>query len=132
MDIKELEALARDATPGRWKAKRLRDSDGVAYATSYTAHIDIDPVCMIWAPEDNAEQTANAFYIAAANPQTVLKLIEIIRAQQTIVESVAHIGVDFGYGPFNLDVGEPHTEIAIRDAREALAKATEVLGDSHE
>lgn len=52
-------------TPGPWDAKRLRDSDGAAYSTSYIAHIDIGP-CMVWCPEGDREQESNARLIADA------------------------------------------------------------------
>jgi hypothetical protein len=63
-------------TKGPWEARRLRDNWGQSYATSYIAHIDIGP-CMIWAPEGNEEQEANAHLIAAA-PDMLAELERIV------------------------------------------------------
>ena len=61
----ETKSLAAKITNGAWKAKRLRDNGGAPYATLYEAHIDLG-VCMVWAPEGNEEQEANAELIAEA------------------------------------------------------------------
>ena len=52
-------------TKGPWVAKRLIDNSGKPYSTHYVAHIDVG-VCMVWAPEGNAEQESNARLISAA------------------------------------------------------------------
>ena len=58
-------SIAAKITKGEWKAKRLRDNGGAPYATLYEAHIDLG-VCMVWAPEGNEEQEANAELICEA------------------------------------------------------------------
>jgi len=65
----ETKSLAAKITNGAWKAKRLRDNGGAPYATLYEAHIDLG-VCMVWAPEGNEEQEANAELIAEAGTVT--------------------------------------------------------------
>jgi hypothetical protein len=118
MDIKELEALARAATPGEWEK---RNWDGKKWPERRISVASGNTAIVISPRYAGAQAGDDAAYIAAANPQTVLKLIEFIRAQHAIVESVANLGVDSGYGPFNLDAGQPHTKMAIRDARAVLA-----------
>lgn len=65
----ETKSLAAKITKGAWKAKRLRDNGGAPYATLYEAHMDLG-VCMVWAPEGNEEQEANAELIAEAGTVT--------------------------------------------------------------
>lgn len=64
-------------TPGPWEAKRLTDGDGEPYETLYMAHIDIEGVCMVWAPVGHSEQEANAKLIAAA-PELLEALKEVV------------------------------------------------------
>jgi hypothetical protein len=81
MDIKELEALARAATPGEWEAL----SDWTLWA-QHALVCDTDDAAHIVAAGHDAA------YIAAANPQTVLKLCEIIREQQELIEGAYEEG----------------------------------------
>ena len=94
MDIKELEALARAATPGEWEY----DGDVWFYdkenETPWLLSESYDPVSK--GGMDCSE--ADAAYIAAANPQTVLKLIEVIRVQQVWLEAIAESEWDASAG----------------------------------
>jgi hypothetical protein len=120
MDIKELEALARAATPGEWEKRNWPGLEWpqcrISVASGDTA-IVISPR---YAQEQVEHDTA---YIAAANPQTVLKLIEVIRAQQ---EAVFELDL---YSSWHHSYCDSPAKIK---ARAALAKANEVLGDSHD
>ena len=79
--IKQLETLAYAATPGEWEALSN---------------------CRVWAQRDfvcDADNSVeNSHYIAAANPQTVLKLIEVIRVQQYALEAIAESQWDASAG----------------------------------
>jgi len=69
IDIDELAALANAATPGPWTAgsRCVRDSDGHGVAG-----------------EGYTTEDADLAYIAAANPETVLALIERLRAAEEL------------------------------------------------
>ncbi len=62
-------------TPGPWKNERLRDHHGNPYSTMYECHVDLGP-CMIWCPEGDVEQEANARLIAET-PE-MFKVVAII------------------------------------------------------
>jgi len=62
---------------------------------------------------------ANAAYIAAANPQTMLKLCEVIRVQHEALWTLMEHNA--------LHYGESHNTVI--EGRAALAKANEILGD---
>jgi hypothetical protein len=84
-------SIAAKITKGEWKAKRLRDNGGAPYATLYEAHIDLG-VCMVWAPEGNEEQEANAELIAEAGTvanetgMTPRELVDKLREAVKLVE----------------------------------------------
>jgi len=139
MKLSNLETLARAATPQDFDSAKEEIRIGGFFECPLCGGEGEVELSVDYCNYDNAAMgvqfygigkefgTAEAYY-RAANPATILALCEIIRAQHAIVESVAHIGVDFGYGPFHLDAGAPHTKMAIGDARAALAKANEVMG----
>src|SRR5262245_39757540 len=70
--ISELKQLALAATQGEWKVGGYVEAMGQAI---YSEHAHI---CYVLTPlpEGNVTREANAAYIAAANPQTILALIE--------------------------------------------------------
>lgn len=70
-----LEAIAKAATPGPWG----RAPDPCHYDTLSTIVGNCHRIAEIGGVSVD-EQDANAAYIAAANPETVLALIEMIRA----------------------------------------------------
>lgn len=72
------------STPGPWKNRRLRDNTGKPYSTLYECHVDLGP-CMIWCPEGNAEQEANARLISAAP-----ELAEALRALHDFASVSSH------------------------------------------
>lgn len=72
-DLSRLETLAREATPGEWetpadKPWRVYSGDVLIAVASGMTH-----------PSDQVYADANAAYIAAANPDAVLALIERVR-----------------------------------------------------
>ena len=81
MKLDELEKLAKAATPGPWKVKfdiNVSDREGVsvlgAGGTDATAHFD--------------RNRNNATFIAAANPATVLRLVELLRESQAAINDL--------------------------------------------
>lgn len=86
-DLSRIESLAREATPGEWEAWD-EPSEGpptvarcnengcreIAYITEHP-HL----------PDPRKEASANAAYIAAANPAAVLTLIERVTAQDELL-----------------------------------------------
>ena len=82
-DLKELERLARAATPGPWTY------DGDTWelsAPSRKGRVEIAIIETGWTGQMESEQQANAAYIAAANPAAILSLIaELTRPETTIV-----------------------------------------------
>lgn len=86
IDIKELDRLARAATPGPWKCGQGRKSMRAVY--------DKQPETMMYAIEgpdgvgdyeDWGYTRANAEYMAAADPTNILSLLKQLRkAKETI------------------------------------------------
>lgn len=86
--LDDLEALAKAATPGPWTV--LREShgypdDGQLYVVPSTPNDSVDCVAVVGA-EPGA--TADAAYIAALDPQTVLALIEQARLGEALLRAV--------------------------------------------
>jgi len=73
--IDELERLAKAATPGPWAHDRY---NSVNYVNWYG--FDEPPITCTVTSLGNDEN--NSKYIAAANPDTILKLIAVVRAAQ--------------------------------------------------
>ena len=75
LNIETLKAAALAATPGEWKAGgthtqcTVKDADGVLVAAMSWHHSHRKDYTL------QAESVANALYIAAANPVTILALI---------------------------------------------------------
>lgn len=98
----ETKSLAAKITNGAWKAKRLRDNGGAPYATLYEAHIDLG-VCMVWAPEGNEEQEANAELIADAGTTynschlTPSELLAKLREAAAMIVRIGYSCDDLGH-----------------------------------
>jgi hypothetical protein len=107
--LSNLETLARAATPGEWKLTvhtgHGRDNFHAKYG-DWTISAGGKSVV---ATEDGIGSEHDVRYIAAANPETVLELCEIIREQH-----------------------EALSDITGSKTAAALAKANEVLGDSYD
>jgi len=85
MNLDELEKLAKAATPGKWN---------FTYTEPYEAKFIGPKGITVWlddAPvhEFNSQVDNDANYIAAANPDTVLKLIRVARAAQIAMDGVS-------------------------------------------
>jgi hypothetical protein len=81
--IDELEKLAMAATPGPWKYFPE------AYPTDYPGwgskeHEEVGIVSHV------GDNLSTAKFIAASNPQTVLKLIAVVRAAKEIANNMKH------------------------------------------
>ncbi len=73
MTLSELEQLAKDATPGPWSYRE----------TGWSSYLTADGKTAV------VESTVNNLdmrYIAAANPETILRLIELVRLQHEALE----------------------------------------------
>jgi len=81
IDLDALQALAEKATPGQWK-KSKGDWAEVEITTAQRIKESRAPICgmeVSYTGKHGEEQRANARFIAAANPQTILSLITRIR-----------------------------------------------------
>jgi hypothetical protein len=75
LDLTKLEALARAATPGPWHNHPISDDD--CYTVGLSVHAEAAKYPLI--DEDHMPGMKDAEFIAAANPETVLQLIELAR-----------------------------------------------------
>lgn len=90
-DLDKLEALAKAATPGPWEQSH-REGDDEMYRTQvYTA--DGETIASLaWYPKDmgggriGTYREANAAFMAAANPATILDLIASARRDAEEIE----------------------------------------------
>lgn len=77
IETTELERLAKAAMPGPWVAEGIRPNMIVVFSGETPGSGRLSP-CMLM--DDNQE--ANAAYIAAANPETILHLIAMLNAAE--------------------------------------------------
>lgn len=92
IDLDELEAKARAATPGPWRITDRRASpDGPGLDCNLSGP-GISANIVRCAGSVNSE--ANAAFIAAANPAAVLELVARVRAYEAALASVAQAGDD--------------------------------------
>jgi hypothetical protein len=131
MNIKELEKLARAATPGEWShSRQIGEPLHCSLAQVWSNH----GISLAWIESThNPEESSNtAAYIAAANPQTVLKLCEVIRLQHEALDamevSANTVGFCYSHRPENFASALQKLKENAEQARAALAKANEVLG----
>lgn len=112
MTLTKLETLAKAATPGPWaplnyyvyaKESPAIDVYNVEIACSSTDAMDVS----------HEVGTANAEYIAAADPETVLALIADLRRVREALDECAGIQIDF------ISVTHPYRAPVLR-ARAAL------------
>lgn len=88
--LADLERLALAATPGHWYPE-LDKADQLRHVWT---HIDDEPILVAVVMGDESddvtpEPSSNAAFIAAANPDTVLKLIAAVRASEAGMEPKA-------------------------------------------
>lgn len=87
LDRNALKQLALAATPGPWEAtNNERDGDDDEYWDIDSNHGTIVGDEGIWFPPEKGSNAANAQYIAAANPDTLLRLLERIDAQARAIK----------------------------------------------
>ena len=112
-NIKQLETLAYAATSGEW-VKRKWGWDDDAWPEKRISVSSSKGAAIVISPRYGNDQTERDMeYIAAANPNTVLQLCEIIRELAFLVECVVEDPTEF------------ETDWN-KDAREALAKSAEL------
>lgn len=97
-EIERLEGLARAATPGEWRVegRSIRHGKGVGYILSHgendvrdgpSGYVGrLEPMFSVG---DVLE--ANAAFIAAANPQTILSLTQALRESREALEPFAKL-----------------------------------------
>jgi hypothetical protein len=95
--LDKLEELAKAATPGPWS-----DMDGTCVESRN------DWICQMWGKTeiDFPDAKENAAYVAAANPETILRLVRVARAAKVIQS--------------HLDEGARPDQIALDELRAAL------------
>ena len=82
MTLTKLKELAKNATPGPW-----HEQHEIAYG------VDIEDSNGDWLAQSNKvcvganQATKNAQYIAAANPETILKLIESVEEMERALDA---------------------------------------------
>lgn len=91
IDIKKLKALAKAATPGEWHHSNWGDGDIEIGATSNER--SWQPI-LFKATSHGTE--ADAAFVAAANPQTVLALIAIVEEAREGIQHTIDCYLDVG------------------------------------
>ena len=86
MDLNELEALAKAATPGPW----FGFYDGVRIADDIfgRANMSIYVASVMCTTGENGQESRNAAYIAAANPKTMQEMIALIRSHEAEIDGL--------------------------------------------
>ncbi len=85
--LERLEKLASEATPGPWEIEEL-DAYSVTVIPSDPKGHDIFPETVSF-HRSYERELANASWIAAANPETMKRLIRVIREQRAALEFYA-------------------------------------------
>jgi hypothetical protein len=86
--ITELEALAKAATPGPWETVTGRTAVGRPFAVVVSNNVEICDEPSVDVPLSNkAFLDGNAYYIAAANPETILSMISLLREMGEALET---------------------------------------------
>ena len=79
IDIDALEVLARAATPGPWRSSVEGRDHSSGDNVILTPEHDVYPRVVVDDAQGNPNWQADQDFIAAANPEVVLSLIEILR-----------------------------------------------------
>lgn len=85
--LSDLERLAKQATPGRWYAVNLQTHLGMEneHIADWAVTDERNRIVQMICPP----RPANAAFIAACDPQTVLALIEVARSAVDAIERAA-------------------------------------------
>lgn len=106
LNLDDLEAKAKAATPGPWECSEVRTQCGRAFRIGSGEMLEAGKGCCIiyddYPGNPENERKANAAHIAAANPATVLELIrrfreleaEKARARNEALEEAAKVADD--------------------------------------
>lgn len=110
LDIDALERLARAATPGPWEHYRnkLRPNFGGMINEVQPSTARSREAIVQWSGFDNGHRSekkhaANAAFIAAANPQTMLALCAALRAERAKVAEARRILEPFAHAADRLE-----------------------------
>lgn len=81
MDLDELERLANEATPGPWVAAyHIRtESWALTFKLPDCDEVNDDLNVLAKAPDSGSQWSDDFEYIAAADPQTMLRLIKVVK-----------------------------------------------------
>jgi len=110
MNINELEKLAKAATPGRWEIDWYICRE--AGEELWRVPISIGPIHPDenhWARDHIGTSIDDTNYIAAANPQTILAMIELLREMGRILEEnewITYNDPDWGKQVFCPECGQ--------------------------
>lgn len=119
IDTAELRRLAEGATPGPWEM-----SGGGEY---------IAPIGILAFPDDGGVTSADARYIAAANPQTVLALLdEVERFREALRIQTEETRAVAVRSPSHLTVLQLEAVTAERDRLRAQVEKVRALADEWE
>ncbi len=102
IDLEKLKELANKAPKGPWHIGHINQN--------FDDLMDVESYDGINIGEDIVQQTAN--YLCAANPQTILKLIELIEVYRHALMVHSH-----------------HGELLDSEAYRAMAKGLRILGE---
>lgn len=83
LDLDKLEALALAATPGPWHNQTISDDE--CYTVGLSVHAEAAKYPLI--DEDHMPGMKDAEFIAAANPATVLQLIQLARRSKPSIQA---------------------------------------------
>lgn len=116
MTLTELETLAKKATPGPYESEGvgvLVNTKRIELATDNIAGVVYAQIAETGPHGDGKQQFANAAFIAACSPETILALVRIARAAAD-TEKYATTVLGFGCGTLH------ENDISLKQLRSAL------------
>ena len=95
-DLKTLRSLCEAATPGPWRLRTNRHETTDGYPWGWVSentdrNIDLPNVRIHW---ERDQGRANAAFIAAANPQAILSLLDRVEALEGALASIHSLAQD--------------------------------------
>lgn len=101
MTLSELKKLAQSATPGIWSEDVDGDDNDVVFSTEYGFGFDSDDFtpaivadCSRSYDMPDEMKHSNACFIAALNPATALRMIELLEMAEEIVRYAGNNGLE--------------------------------------
>jgi hypothetical protein len=116
-DIKKLRAIAQTATPGPWRLTASR--------TGIVAAVDDSWICTV----SRITPVTDVEFIAAANPQAVLALIDDIEHANTAARTIADKAADFAVECAKLEFALTMMTAARDEACDIADTAIRMRGD---